>query len=269
MIHRSSFKNVLLISFSAFIIALFTGCGTTQQLQSGWRESEIKIDGDITDWQGGLIPAPEKKITIGFRNDEKYLYICLVTDDRAKIMQMFRAGFITWFQPDNDNSKTFGIKFPLSSKFAPREQVQNMNREMFQPGNLENLVKNFLERQNEFEVVNKSKYPLTLLPLENREGIRAKLGFSSDRLIYELQVPFAVSDEYSFQIASLPGENLIIKFETEEMEFDGARGGMTGMSPQGGGQRGGGGMRPQGAGRISPPEPLNYSVEIKLHLPVK
>ena len=194
--------------------------------------------------------------------------MCLVLEDRSKIMQMMRAGFTVWFIPSNNDESTFGIKYPLSNKILPREQIQNMTREMFQQGGIEKLVSMYLEKQKEIQILNGDKYSLALLPLENQDGIRAKLGYADGKLIYELQVPLAVNDEYSFQIAALPGENVKIKFETEAMDLSSMRPAGGGM-PQGGGQMGG--MRPGGAGggmgRFAMSEPFNYTHEVKLALP--
>ena len=265
-------KNILLILIAVSAISVLTSCGSSAVVQNTWRSSEIKIDGNFTDWQSHLKLLPDQKISLGFTNDDKFFYMCLVTEDRMKVMQMTRAGLITWFIPSGGSENTFGIKYPLPNKNPPREQLQNMGREMFQQGGqggLDKIVNMMLEKQSELQILNSDKYSLSLLPIENQDGIKAKLGYVDGKFVYELQVPLAVHSDFAFQIASMPGENLQIKFETEQAEAAATgRGSGAGMAQGGGGQMGGGGMR-QGAGggnmqRFQMPEPLNYSTEVKL-----
>ena len=140
-----------------------------------------------------------------------------------------------------------------------------------QQGGLDKIVNMLLEKQTEMQILNSDKYSLSLLPIENQDGIKAKLGYVDGKFVYELQVPLAVHTDYAFQIAAMPGENLQIKFETEQAEATAGRGSGAGMAQGGGGQMGGGGMggMRQGAGggnmqRFQMPEPLNYSTEVKL-----
>jgi hypothetical protein len=189
-----------------------------------------------------------------------------------KAMQMLRNGFITWFIPASGSDNTFGIKYPLPNKNIPREQMQNMGREMMQQGGLDKIAEMMIERQNEIQILNSEKYSLSLLPVENKDGIKAKLGYSEGKFVYELQVPLAVHEDFAFQIAAMPGDDFQVKFETEQAEnATPGRSGGGAMSGGGGGQMGGGGMggMRQGAGggnmqRFQMPEPLNFSTSVKL-----
>jgi hypothetical protein len=267
------YGKVLSLVLSVLVITVFASCSSRDVIQNSWRSTEIKIDGNFNDWQNNLKLLPDQKISLGFTNDDKFLYLCLVTEDRMKVMQMTRAGFITWFIPSGGSDNTFGIKYPLPNKNLPREQMQGMGREMFQQGGLDKIVNMMLEKQNEIQILNSDKYSLSLLPTENKDGIRTKLGYIDGKFVYELQVPLAVHDDYSFQIAAMPGDKLEVKFETEEMEATAGRTPRTGMAQGGGGERSGsmGGMRQGGSGgnmqRFQMPEPLNFSAEIKLALP--
>lgn len=258
-------KQILLLLLSISAITVLTSCGSSAVVQNNWRSSEIKIDGNYNDWHNSLKLLPDQKISLGFTNDDKYFYMCLVTEDRMKLMQMTRAGFITWFIPAGGSDNTFGIKYPLPLKNIPREQMQSMGREMLQAGGLDKIVNMMIEKQSEIQILNSEKYSLSLLPIENQDGIKAKLGYVDGKFVYELQVPLAVHSDFTFQIASMPGDNLTIKFETEQAEAGTGRGSGTGMMQGGGGM---GGMRPGGGAggsqRIQMPEPLNYSTEVKL-----
>ncbi len=244
----------------ALLAITLSACSSSEKLQSGWSQTAIAVDGNYSDWQNSIQPIENKKVSVAFKNDDKFLYICLVTEDRAKAFQFMRGGFITWFIPENSKA-TFGIKFPLAGQMANRDQKQQFNREMFQPGNLDKMVNQFLERQNEFQIINAEKYPITLLPIINNQGIKAKLGYTEGKFVYELQVPLGVHDNFDYQIASIPGESLTVRFETEEIEGGGMQ--RSGLMQQG---SGGGQMRGNrpGAGLMQMMEPFNHSVEIKL-----
>jgi hypothetical protein len=264
-------RNLFLQIISITSLLMLSACSSAKLEQNSWKPATISIDGNSSEWQNHLKQVSDQKVWLATANDEKYFYICLVLEERAKIMQMMRAGFTTWFIPSKNEENTFGIKYPLSNKALPREQVQNMTREMFQQGGIEKLAAMFIEKQKEIQILNGEKYSLSLLPLENSDGIRAKLGYTEGKLVYELQVPLAVHDDYAFQIAALPGENVKIKFETEAMDLSAMRsGGGEGMPSGSSGQMGGirqGRSGGAGGGRFSIPEPFNYAVEVKLALP--
>ena len=276
MYSRTSIRKVFFPLI--LLIIVISGCSSVKETISIWRNNEIKIDGDISDWQNNLISIPDKKFAVGFKNDDKFLYISLITDDRMKIMQMLRTGFITWFTPDDGNGKTFGVKFPLSNKDMEGEQLQNMNREPFQRNNRDDMEKQFaglLNQQKELEIINKDKFPLSLMPLENKEGIKAKLGYIADNFVYELQVPLIAGGNYSFSIDAAPGGKVNISFETEKMDLENPRGAMRegGAAPRGGGQMPGGqrgaSRMGQGMPGLQSSEPINYSFNVILQQPPK
>jgi len=262
-------KIGFIISLSLFVVAA-AGCGSVKETTSNWTNNEIKIDGNILDWQGQLETVPDKKFAVGFKNDNNFLYISLITDDRMKIMQLFRNGFITWLIPDGNEDKKFGIKFPLSNKDINLPQPQGMNREMMPMENNENIIAKLLNEQKEFEIINKDKFPLNLLSIENTEGIKLGLGYKANNFVYELRIPLAAS-KYQTKINSSSGDKLVIHFETEKAEFENGMGRRpeNGGMPRGGGQMPGGSHRGgSGAGQmrqgISKPEPIDYSFTIIL-----
>lgn len=261
------------ISFSIAIflsVIVAISCSSLKETTSSWRNNEIKIDGDISDWQNTLEAIPDKKFAVGFKNDDKFLYISLITDDRMKIMQMFRNGFITWLTPNGDNDKKFGIKFPLSNKENGAAQFQEMNREMIMPENIEKIITKLLNEQKEFKIINKDKFPLNLFSLENTEGIKLALGYKANNFVYELKIPLA-SSNYSTKINSLPGDKVIVYFETEKSEFENTigRAPESEVTQRGGNQMPGGGQRNRRGMESRTPgnfklEPIDYSFNVLL-----
>lgn len=265
-------KNILILLVIVSNVFILAGCSAGTKMNSSWKTSEIKIDGVATEWNTNMQQIPDKKINIGFRNDDKFLYLCLTSEDRSKIMMITRAGLIVWFEPESGDKNKFGIRFPMAPTQPEALPMSGMNKERMEKDGLDKMLLKMLDQQNEFQILNKDKFPLTALPVMNNEGIEAKLGYQSNVFVYELKVPLASNKQFSYMVDALPGSNVKIKFETEEMEMENRQGGpgIGSMSPGEGGGRGGGnrrgggeGMR-QGMGGAKMFEPLDYTVEIKL-----
>ncbi len=269
----------ILFQFALLIIlaAAASACSSSKQMTSIWQQEQIQMKGGLSFWRSKVFEIPDKKFGVGFANDDRFMYLCLTTDDRTKIFQIFRNGFIVWFEPESSNYKTFGIKYPLVNAFDKPPQINEPAHGEMQGHDNQGGFGRMLENQNEFEIVNQDKYPLLALPLINKEGIEPKLSFLEGRLIYELKIPLAVAKQYSFVAGALPGEKIKVRFET--LGTDAGQGGLeqdhNGTRPQdsGGGRAshgggahgrgGGGGVRPGGIAR-SGPEPINYTIDLQL-----
>ncbi len=266
---RTYIKQVVIAT--SFFIVMLNGCSGETELLSNWTNQQIKIDGETSDWQNNLEYLKDDNVALGFKNDDKFLYICLTTNDFTKVFPMLRGGFITWLEPENDG-KTIGIKYPMHNINNNNDQMPNSSEEIYNRENPGEFINKMLARQNELQILNEDKYPLTDIPVENNEGIKAKLGYNSDRFVYELKVPLN-NNKYAYKISAIPGEKINIKFETEEPDrknFEGVReGGRRMLRGEGGEQSDFGGERPGGirpgmrnGGRSF--EPLNFSVEVTL-----
>ncbi len=260
-------KYFSIIISSIIISSLFYGCGTTAQLQSSWNNGEIKIDGNPSEWQSSAFMVEDEGVILNFKNDDEFLYICLITNNQGKMTQMMRSGFIVWFDPNSDESRIFGIKYPMQVSLIDREERREFNKQIFRDGDMKNHFTKMIEDAKEFQILNENNFPLGQLPIENNEGIKVKLGLDSERFVYELQVPIELSKQYQNRIAARPGEKVKINFETLDYEFDGIPSG--GMKPRGeregfGGQRPQGGMRRSEGKQFEKPEPFNFKAEILL-----
>ncbi|MEW6194892.1 MAG: hypothetical protein AB1521_07045 [Bacteroidota bacterium] len=257
-------KNILKYLLLITLVSL-AGCGSSGQLTSIWDENVIAIDGNSAEWLSELKHDKDNGIAYAFRNDKDFLYMCIVFIEPSKLMLM-RSGAIIWFEGE-DESKTFGIRYPLPGLSGEREG-QNFDKEMFNRENINERTQQYFLKQTELSIVNKDKYPLGQFPIiSNKEGIQTKVGYSNDRFVYELRVPLRGNKNHLYRIDAEPGENLSVQFETEEFDLEKMRGG--GKSERGDMMPPGGGQRPrQGKGmarrdRVNP-EPLNFSVKVQL-----
>jgi len=93
-----------------------SGCGKSNLL-SRWREREIRVDGKYSDWSESTAYYDEKsKSVLNLINDTDYLYICLISRNRAIETKIMESGLTIWFDPDGWGKKVFGIRFPIGLK---------------------------------------------------------------------------------------------------------------------------------------------------------
>ena len=106
---RIVFIFVILVLSCVF----FSGCGRINLLSS-WRRHEINIDGKYSDWEESTAYYNEEaKLVLNLVNDADYIYICLISRNRAIEAKMMESGFILWFDPDGGRNKVLGIHFPI------------------------------------------------------------------------------------------------------------------------------------------------------------
>jgi hypothetical protein len=287
------YLRYIYIFFSLFLSGIIlNGCSGAKEAVSDWNNSQVNIDGNATEWGKSLQYLKDDNVAVGFKNDNKFLYVCLTTSDRARIMPILGGGLIVWFKPE-DGGKTFGVKYPMP---ADRADFQKPGQGAFEQGNAgfdrENrseMMNRMLDRQNDLQIVDEDNHPLNLYPIENTHGIKAKLGYHSDQFVYELAVPISGNNKYPYEVAMGKDNKVKIEFETQEMQRrnssrerngdesqgdnGGSEGGEGGMGPggEGGGMEGGMGYGGYGrqrtremGGRQSSFEPLDLSFEVTL-----
>jgi len=244
------------------ILTLFVNCNNIE-LNSLWRDCEISIDGMQFDWENTLINIEDKKMNLGLLNDNEYLYICLLPLDQDIIWQAMTQGFTVWFEPDGDPKNKLGICYPIgiqSSNMPLRGFMAKQN-----PEERRKVIEKSLK---EIKLIGPGKNETITIPVTNPTGIEVRVGTRNERMVYELKIPLAESDEHLYAVGALPGNEIKVKFETGKFKKS-AMNRPSGMRPGGGkGGRGGGGkgMRPGAGGRERPdmPEPMKMSVKVLL-----
>ncbi|PKL82635.1 MAG: hypothetical protein CVV24_09020 [Ignavibacteriae bacterium HGW-Ignavibacteriae-3] len=258
-------KNRVLILLAGFGFLFFFGCSSGAKISSGWVDNEIKVDGSISEWNKIMNKIPDRGISVGFRNDDKFLYLCFAADNRARIMMLIRNGMIIWFEPESGDKNLFGIRYPMPSAEFKSSEYPEMTGAIEREENFEKMIKNFLEQQKEFQILNSDRFPLTALPIMNNEGIEAGLQYNMNQLTYELKIPLLTRTGYSFRVDASPGGKIRINFESENVLGDN-KGGLKSIGMSGGGPESYGGGRGSRRGIAGGyiMEPLKYSVELNL-----
>jgi uncharacterized membrane protein YgcG len=210
------------------VISLY-GCNTVK-IQSQWSTKTITIDGNATEWPETSPYLDEaSKVLMTILNDEKNIYIRLLTRNLATQKMFLQAGLTTWIDYTGGDTKKYGVQFPLA-----RQKYNPVNR------NQDHKARNGMQK-----ILEDSQYSLAILysPPEGRSvrsiskteaaerGILATIDIHQGYMVYELQVPYSIT-----------GDDRIvgIGFETGTMKKPSGKG--QGQSGGGrGGGRGGGG----------------------------
>lgn len=261
-------KN-LVVYFGLFIIFIsLSGCASSKEFTSAPKNNDIKIDGDLTDWQDKLVADEDQGIALGFTNDEQNLYLCLTTKNRMRMMQILRNGFTVWVHSPNSSKKTFGIKYPVAGANTEAGTMRQMEGNPMMNDNFDERVNEILSGQTEILIVNEDQFPLTALHTDNTEGIEIKIGFHNDQLVYEMKIALKDFSKGEYCVDANAGQQVELTLQTEKAETGkpGARG--MGFGNGMGGQRNGGGNRrpPEGerTGNFKRLDPLDYTIKLNL-----
>ena len=121
------YQKAVVRIFSFSIIYLLSGC-SNPIIESFWLEDNITIDGYKNDWKGSLKYYEDEKVAIAVSNDEKYMFLCLTTSDKSKIMKILGTGFTVWFDPQDSDGETIGIQYPIKRGKNVNNDIINKRR---------------------------------------------------------------------------------------------------------------------------------------------
>lgn len=263
-VFKSIFNRRSLVLFSIFSSAILqVGCSTIE-LNSNWRDREIIVDGNNTEWLGTMYYFEEENISVGLLNDENFMYICMIAEEPLMRAQVMRQGFTLWFDPDGGKEKTFGIKFPIG------RQARGITREMreMEP-DPERFREAFEKSLAELEILGPGEDVRKRIPVEEARGIEIDMEASSGMLVYELKVPLLFSDQHPYAVGAEAGDSIGIGLEIPKMDRKTIRRAMSermGERMPGGGGMGGraGRMGMRGGRRQQMPSGLKVWVAVRL-----
>ncbi len=250
------------ILFSLLVLLCLTliGCGKTV-LFSAWRDRPIKIDGKFTDWNESTVHYDnDTKVVLNLINDADYLYLCLISRNRAIEAKIMESGLTLWFDPDGGQKNEFGIRFPIGlsrmGMSIDDEEKRDIERDWQDQEDKSGLIdrekeklmdKNFNQRlealeglQGKLEIVRlgagkrdmvKDKgialgdtgmnKPVELsLEEAGKFGIEAKVGRQKDYFVYELKIPLTKSAEHIYAIEARKGEPIGLGLEVVNFSAD-------------------------------------------------
>jgi hypothetical protein len=255
--------SYVIIGILLFSIA--QGCKKDLEFVSAWRQHEINIDGDDSEWHNHLTYFDEKSVAVGVKNDSTDVYLLLKTTDMKTKQLIMRNGFTVWLNAKGKKKETFGIRYPVGlNDYYPLQSDYARGRRDTEEEDI--LNKQFFNMLTEIEVIGPDDNKRNRFSKINPYGIEVGLTDTSGALIYELKVPLVATTGYNYQVGAEPGNVIRVGFETgksERRESMGRRPG-TGKGGGMGGMRGGGsgGRRPHDMDR--PGDPVKFWM--KLHI---
>lgn len=277
--------------FGIAAVLLFIECHPSKVIECSALRNPITIDGSSADWAGLITHDPDQPFGIGIANDGKYLYICLVSDDRRIHRQVMRYGLTVWFEGGTAAKQRLGIRYPTGlagTGFALRSSGEEPRDTGFMREKIEEML-------DAIEVIGPGKkmdtLPMKLTVAESSFDLKMKAVSSMEQFTYELRVPLSADSTTPYAVPPAKKSLITLVLESsapsetgtsEEgreggpgMGRDGGGfGGVEGLGGggYGGGHRGGGGGHHGGRGGGSgyqgghhePPEPFTVELAVKL-----
>jgi hypothetical protein len=198
--------NKFLIYLFIFLIIL-SGC-TSFNISSKWKNNEIKIDGNDSEWKGAM--QNQGKFMLGCLNDDKYLYLCISFNEKnssAELIKLLEQNFSVSFYPLEKNPVIYTLKFTnLRNEIPDFSGTSNSSPDLTSdsnPGSLNNKSRKF---NVEVFVGNKS-----IGLVSDVKGADAayneQLG-EFNKIVYEFGIPITISDQAQFAVNIFPAKEI-------------------------------------------------------------
>jgi hypothetical protein len=117
-----------MVILSGFTVAL-AGCAHKLAPQGHYQTTPVVADGIPNDWS---LPLRFSNASYTFQynitNDNKNIYVCILSRDETTMLRMLRAGMTIYFAPKGDKSKDIGLHYPLRKQPDPAN-FRNRNSE--------------------------------------------------------------------------------------------------------------------------------------------
>jgi hypothetical protein len=117
-----------MVILSGFTLAL-AGCAHKLAPQGHYQTTPVVADGIPDDWS---LPLRFSNANYTFQynvtNDNKNIYVCILSRDETTMLRMLRAGMTIYFDPKGDKSKDISLHYPLRKQPDPAN-FRNRNGE--------------------------------------------------------------------------------------------------------------------------------------------
>ncbi len=239
-----------------------------RKFESRWRDREITIDGDASEWRGTeQYSDDDKGVRFAVFNDGDYLYMCLTTWNARTQQQILVRGLTVWFDAKGGDKRTYGIDFPMTK--SPGGAANELRETA--AADRAKAIEELLVRSRSEMIVGRTKdHDGSWMFVEDGKelGIEAVLDLDDRILVYELKVPLTGGEGLPFPDGMAEGGLAGLGLEMGKIDVDEMREQMQGQRPPGGGRMGGmGGMsggRPGGGMRETMEEEIEAWMKVRL-----
>jgi hypothetical protein len=160
-----------------------------------------------------LIYMVKKKISVGVRNDDNFLYICLACGEPSLQTQVMTQGLIIWFDPHGGKQKSKGIKFPVGINRKDAGDIPHGMRPV-----ADEILSAFYNTLDEIEILRDGEQKGLRKPIEQLKGLAVHAELKFGLLVCEFKVPLKHKKEYNFNIDIENPFELGIGLETPKMK---------------------------------------------------
>lgn len=158
-------------------IVLLSACSHELAPQNHYQSNAVTIDGDASDWQTPLRYSNSSyTLSYNISNDEKNIYLCMITKDEQMQRRILKAGVDIYFDAKAGKSKAVDFTYPERNT---RESSNGFNKkELLLEADTYN-VSGFLNTEN-------GQYSSA----DKMSAIKVALKFNNDSsLVYEAAIP--------------------------------------------------------------------------------
>jgi hypothetical protein len=284
MLHKrlTTLSTKALLLLTLLSSTLLAGC-KTQEVQSSWSATPVKIDGEMNDWTNTpMVYFEDSGVQLGLRNDSENLYVLFRFNNQSWARAIRMGGVTLWLDNSGKKNKDFGIRYAGGPSISGMQKGEMQSRGGFwdslTPEQQQRLTDMQTEAAHQVIVINKKSDQERAISADGSSGPAVSFGSDQSIYTYEFSIPFQKSDLSHYGIGVQPGKAICVGLEwggmskedrASMMERMGGRppGGM-GSRPPGEGPHGGGrGGRPGGGSRPQAPEKQELWIKTKLALP--
>jgi hypothetical protein len=212
-------KSFFKISFFALMVISLSVNGLSKEeipvVTSAWASAPPRIDGLNQDWADVPLISQQYGVNIGFKNDEKYLYILFVFTDPKYLTSIESTGMTVYFNTEGVKKREHAINF--RKMYLTSDQFINW---------MENNKGPLTEEQKKAYRANPSyvmfycgiigKGSKEITKAEESEKILPasfRIGSQQKTFIYEFAIPLEKATESAPGIGVQPGATLMLDFD--------------------------------------------------------
>jgi hypothetical protein len=269
-----SHKDITALTAKALLLLTLTsstllgGC-RTQEAQTHWSAAPVKIDGEMTGWEG--MPTnyfEDLGAQLGLCNDSENLYILFrfSNDPWARAIRL--GGVTLWLDNSGKKKKDFGIRYTgglsLSELQKMRPSDKGGFRESLTPEQQQHLAEMEKTVSDQITIIDKKSSQEKTIRADGSGGTAVCFGSPQGTYTYEFSIPLKKGDVFDYGIGAEPGQVICLGLEWGGM---GKQYRQEIMERMGGGPPGGMGGGPRGGGRMQPPEEQELWVKTQLASP--
>jgi len=181
-------KRVFVFTLVAFYIFSFYSCSSNLAPVGHFQSTAIVADGNTDDWQLPLrFSNAEYTYMYSVTNDNKNIYICILSKDADEQLRILRSGISIYFDAKDKKNKTtileFPVKKPIESNYDYNSSSNTVDRRT--------RVNQLLLESNYYNTTGFTNIENGQFDISNTTtGIQAAIKLNNDNaLVYEAIIP--------------------------------------------------------------------------------